>query len=144
MDDRHPASAAAVGNGALYALEPGEGFLAHREAGDIIHTYVVLSRPVEWFDSFEFAVPGGEGANIAMLDGAELAQAIATNPDDIEAALTACETVMFQRSEAEAIAAHETVDVIFGSGAPHTLAGLFNGSGDQEPDSTEEELILTR
>jgi 2-polyprenyl-6-methoxyphenol hydroxylase-like FAD-dependent oxidoreductase len=188
VDNRHPASAAAVGHGALYALEPGEGFLAHREARNVIHAYVIMSRPVEWFDSINFAdadatraritaefddwapeltalvadsdtapvlrsiyqlpdqhrwarvpgvtligdaahvtVPGGEGANIAMLDGAELAQAIATNPDDIEAALAAYETVMFARSEAEAIAAHETVDLIFGEGAPYALAKLFNG-----------------
>lgn len=45
-----------------------------------------------------------------MLDGAELGQAIATHPDDIEAAFTAYEEVMFPRSEAEAIAAHETVN----------------------------------
>lgn len=198
VDNRHPASAAAVGSGALYALEPGEGFLAHREAGNVIHTYVILSRPLEWFDRIDFAaadatraliaaefrnwapeltaliadsdtapilrsihqlpdrhwwarvagvtligdaahvtVPGGEGANIAMLDGAELAQAIAEYPDDIESALAAYEAAMFPRSEAEAVEAHQTVDLIFGEGAPHTLAELFNGSGDQESDHTE-------
>lgn len=77
-------------------------------------------------------VPGGEGANSAMLDGAELGRAIAGHPNDIEAAFTAYEDVMFPRSEAEAIAAHETIELIFGAGAPHTLADLFNASTDRE------------
>jgi hypothetical protein len=34
---------------------------------------------------------------------------------------------MFPRSEAEAIAAHETIELIFGTGAPNALADLFNG-----------------
>ena len=89
-------------------------------------------------DAAHVTVPGGEGANLAMLDGAELAQAIAANPDDIEAALSAYETVMFPRSAAEAIEAHQTVDLIFGAGAPHALARLFNG-GDRRPDHTEQE-----
>ncbi|MEJ1229497.1 MAG: hypothetical protein WDM88_00890 [Galbitalea sp.] len=55
VDERHPAAAKAVGDGAMYALIPGKGFLAHREAGNIIHTYVVLHRPVEWFDEIDFA-----------------------------------------------------------------------------------------
>ena len=42
---RHPAAAAIVGDGALYALTPGKGFLAHREPNDVIHTYVVIPAP---------------------------------------------------------------------------------------------------
>jgi 2-polyprenyl-6-methoxyphenol hydroxylase-like FAD-dependent oxidoreductase len=38
--------------------------------------------------------PSGEGANLAMFDGAELGKAIAAHPDDIEVALTACEAAM--------------------------------------------------
>lgn len=198
VDKRHPASAALVGGGAFYALEPGGGFLAHREAGSIIHSYVILSRPVEWFATIDFAdahatrariaaefdgwapeltaliadsdtapvlrsvyqlpdrhqwtrvpgvtligdaahvtVPGGEGANIAMLDGAELGQLIAAHPDDVETAIAQYEQGMFPRSEAEAIAAHETIELIFGAGAPYTLAALFNGgapAGDRKLD----------
>lgn len=51
VDRRYPGAARAVGDGARYALVPGEGFLAHREAGNVIHAYVVLSRPAEWFDA---------------------------------------------------------------------------------------------
>lgn len=154
----------------------------------MIHTYVVLPRPVEWFSRIDFAdadatrarvaaefdgwapeltalvadsdtdpvlrsiyqlpdrhqwprtagvtllgdaahvtVPGGEGANTAMLDGAELGQSIADHPDDVEAALAAYEAVIFPHSETEAAAAHETVELIFGADAPHALARLFNG-----------------
>ena len=32
----------------MYALTPGKGIVAHREAGDILHTYVELNRPAEW------------------------------------------------------------------------------------------------
>lgn len=71
--------------------------------------------------------PGGEGANIAMLDGAELGLAIPAHPDDVEAAIAAYEEVMFLRSEAEAIAAHETIELIFRASAPYGLVALFVG-----------------
>ncbi|WP_433832947.1 FAD-dependent oxidoreductase [Actinoplanes sp. CA-015351] len=188
VDERHPRTAKVVGDGAMYALIPGKGFLAHREAHDTIHTYVVLNRPVEWFAGIDFTdagatrtriaaefegwapeltalitdadtppilrsihqlpdrhrwdrtpgvtllgdaahvtVPGGEGANTAMLDGAELGEAIAAHPGDVEAAFAAYEKVMFDRSAAEAASAHETVALIFGESAPHGLANLING-----------------
>ena len=152
VDERHSATAEAVGGGSLLALTPGKGIVAHREAGGVLHTYVQLTRPVEWIADIDFTdtavatariaaefdgwapelmalindgettpiarmiytlpddhrwdrVPGvtllgdaahlmppsGEGANLAMLDGAELGEAIAEHADDIEAALTVYE-----------------------------------------------------
>ncbi|WP_405577380.1 FAD-dependent oxidoreductase [Streptomyces sp. NBC_01092] len=161
-DTQHPASAKAVGGGAMYALDPGGRLIAaHRERGETLHAYVMLSKPQDWFASIDFTdpaaavtriaaefdgwapelsalitdsdtapvlrplytlpvghrwdrVPGvtlvgdaahlippnGEGANLAMLDGAELGEALAAHTDDIEGAVTAYEQAMFARGTA--------------------------------------------
>lgn len=65
VDARHPASAKVVGGGAMLALAPGKGIVAHREAGDVLHTYVALTRPQEWFADIDFADPKAAKARVA-------------------------------------------------------------------------------
>ncbi len=193
VDERHSAAAEAVGGGAMYALAPGKGIVAHREAADILHTYVELNRPAEWIASIDFTdasaatarvaaefdgwapqltalisdgetapvprmiyalpdghrwdrvpgvtligdaahlmAPSGEGANLAMLDGAELGKAIAAYPDDIETALTAYEKAMFPRSEAEAADARLILELCLGDRAPFSLIDFFTGALEGE------------
>jgi 2-polyprenyl-6-methoxyphenol hydroxylase-like FAD-dependent oxidoreductase len=194
VDERHSATAEAVGAGAMYALTPGKGIVAHREAGNVLHTYVELTRSAEWVADIDFTdaaaasarvaaefdgwaphltalitdgetppvarmihalpdghrwdrVPGvtllgdaahlmppsGDGANLAMFDGAELAKAIATHPGDIEAALTAYEEALFPRSEAFYADAHETLDLVLGDRTPFGFINLFNGGPQGQP-----------
>src|SRR6202044_1769928 len=64
-DTRHPASARAAGGGALFALAPGQGIQAHREPGGVLHTYVALSKPAEWFAAIDFGDPGAAAAGVA-------------------------------------------------------------------------------
>jgi 2-polyprenyl-6-methoxyphenol hydroxylase-like FAD-dependent oxidoreductase len=52
-ETRHPASAKAVGAGSLFALAPGKGLLAHREAGGTLHIYAQLRKPQDWFDGLD-------------------------------------------------------------------------------------------
>jgi len=185
-DARHPASAKAVGDGALFAVAPGKGILAHRETGGALHTYVALIKPQEWIAGIDFAdpkaakarivaefdgwapeltalitdsetdpvartihtlptghrwerVPGvtllgdaahlmspaGEGANLAMYDGAELGKAIAAHGDDLEAALAEYEESMFARSAIAAAESAKTLALLFDDNAPHGLIDFF-------------------
>jgi 2-polyprenyl-6-methoxyphenol hydroxylase-like FAD-dependent oxidoreductase len=72
--------------------------------------------------------PAGEGANLAMFDGAQLGEAIAAYSDDIEAALAAYEEGMFPRSEAEYADAQEILDLCLGDRAPFGLIDFFTGA----------------
>jgi 2-polyprenyl-6-methoxyphenol hydroxylase-like FAD-dependent oxidoreductase len=195
-DERHSAAAEVVGGGAIYALTPGKGIVAHREAGNVLHTYVELNRPAKWIAGIDFTdaaaatarvaaefdgwapeltalitegetapiprtiyalpnghqwdrVPGvtllgdaahlmppsGEGANLAMFDGAELGQAIAVHPDDIEAALTAYEEALFPRSASEAADADLILDLCLGDRAPFGLVDFFTGALERESEA---------
>ncbi|MEU2509227.1 FAD-dependent monooxygenase [Streptomyces sp. NPDC007863] len=67
----------------------------------------------------------GEGANLAMYDGAELAAAIAAHPGDTEAALTAYEEALFPRSEASATDSAQSLDTMFGPQGLEQMAAFF-------------------
>ncbi|WP_018683776.1 FAD-dependent oxidoreductase [Actinokineospora enzanensis] len=67
----------------------------------------------------------GEGANLAMLDGAELGQAIAAAPGDVEGALTRYEAAMFPRAEAAAAESATSLELCFGADAPEGMLALF-------------------
>ncbi len=188
VDARHPATARAVGGGALFALSPGKGLTVHREVGGILHTYVQLNRSADWIDAIDFTdaasakatvaaefdgwapeltalitdgetalvprriftlpndhrwehtpgvtllgdaahlmPPSGDGANLAMFDGAELGRAIAAHRNNFDAALPDFEEAMFTRSAAVAIEAHETLDLCLGEQSPYGLIDLISG-----------------
>jgi len=76
-------------------------------------------------DAAHLTAPSGEGANLAMYDGAELAKAIAVNTADIEAALLAYETDLFPRSASEAAEADRMQEVLFGDNSPQSLLDFF-------------------
>jgi 2-polyprenyl-6-methoxyphenol hydroxylase-like FAD-dependent oxidoreductase len=67
----------------------------------------------------------GEGANLAMYDGAELAKAIAAHPGDTEAALLQHETAMFPRSAAAAAEADRNLKLFFNENSPQSVVNLF-------------------
>lgn len=188
-DARHPATAEAVGGGALFALAPGKGIFAHREPDAVLHAYIALSRPLAWIEAIDFTdrtsairaiaaefegwapaltalitesdgapvprmlhtlpndhrwprtpgvtlvgdaahlmPPAGDGANLAMLDGAELGQAIAAHPEDVEVALAAYEKAMFARSAATAVEAHRMLGLCLGPDSPASLVTFFLGA----------------
>lgn len=76
-------------------------------------------------DAAHLMIPSGEGANLAMFDGAELGKAIAANPGDIEAALVSYEEDLFPRSALEAAESKRILDVCLGPNAPHSLVDMF-------------------
>ncbi len=78
-------------------------------------------------DAAHLAPPNGEGANLAMLDGAELGQALAANPDDVEGALAEFEEVMFVRGTEAAVDGDLLKESLFGDDIPDKLLAMFTG-----------------
>ena len=85
-------------------------------------------------DAAHLMPPSGEGANLAMFDGAELGKAIAAHPGHIETALMAYEEALFPRSESEAEDAYVLLDLCLGDGAPFGLIDFFTGALGGEHD----------
>jgi 2-polyprenyl-6-methoxyphenol hydroxylase-like FAD-dependent oxidoreductase len=78
-------------------------------------------------DAAHLMAPNGDGANLAMYDGAELGKVLAAHPEDVEAALAAYELALFPRA-AEA-AADDILGLCLGDDAPHGLIALLTGTG---------------
>jgi 2-polyprenyl-6-methoxyphenol hydroxylase-like FAD-dependent oxidoreductase len=76
-------------------------------------------------DAAHLMIPSGEGANLAMFDGAELGKALAAHPGDVEAALIAYEKDLFPRSASEAAEAEGVLNVCLGPNAPQSLVEFF-------------------
>jgi 2-polyprenyl-6-methoxyphenol hydroxylase-like FAD-dependent oxidoreductase len=73
----------------------------------------------------------GEGANAAMLDATELAQALIEHGDDLESALGQYETGMVPRAAEAAAMSARGLDLIFAADAPRGLVNFFGRVGVQ-------------
>ncbi len=194
VDNQHPSAANIVGQGAMYALAPGKGIQAHREPGNVIHTYIALRQTEAELDQIDFnnsnvalkqlahqfdqwhndlltlinesekgpilrkihalpvghqwdrvpgvtilgdaahvMTPAGEGANLAMFDGSELAQAIIEHPNDIETAFAQYEQALFPRSEKAAARADQMLDKHLSDRSPYDFAEVLS---NKELDGT--------
>ncbi|MDQ0785028.1 NAD(P)/FAD-dependent oxidoreductase [Streptomyces sp. B3I8] len=68
----------------------------------------------------------GEGANLAMFDGAELARTLVAHPDDTEAALAAYEEALFPRGEASAAESAASLETMFGERGLERMVAFFS------------------
>lgn len=75
-------------------------------------------------DAAHLSVPDGEGANQAMLDGAELGTALAAHPGDAEAALAEYEQAMFTRVETP-VDEEQLFESLFGDDGPQSLVDML-------------------
>lgn len=186
-DRKHPAEAAVMGAGMLFAFKGHTGIMGHRETDGSLHFYLGVRVAEDWLDSIDFTdtpaakravlelldgwhdglrglvanagtpltprrihalpvghswnrVPGvtllgdaahlmspfaGEGANLALYDGALLALAIAAHPGDLETALASYEAELFPRSADTAGDTANMLDVLFSDDSPRGLVEIF-------------------
>lgn len=56
-DNRHRASAEAIGSGTLMGVEPGKGILAHCFADATLQSYVAVNKSEAWMEAVDFSDP---------------------------------------------------------------------------------------
>ncbi len=78
-------------------------------------------------DAAHLRAPNGEGANLAMQDGAELGRALAAHPGDAETALAEYERGMFARAAAVEADDDGFYSIMIDDDAPHSLLALMTG-----------------
>ena len=76
-------------------------------------------------DAAHLMLPSGEGANLAMLDGAELAEALLSHLHDVEAALAAYEEALFPRSAAAAVDSIMLTNAMYTTDAQQGMVDLM-------------------
>jgi 2-polyprenyl-6-methoxyphenol hydroxylase-like FAD-dependent oxidoreductase len=81
----------------------------------------VLGDPAHLMSPF-----AGEGANIAVYDGAKLGKAIADNPGDVETALMAYEMALFPRGALAAMELAQNLTLFFDDTAPEDMIALLS------------------
>ncbi len=79
-------------------------------------------------DAAHLRPPNGEGANLAMQDGAALGRALAVHPGDAEAALAAHEHAMAARAAAVESDDDGFYTIMIDDHAPHSLLALMTGA----------------
>ncbi|GAB2736236.1 NAD(P)/FAD-dependent oxidoreductase [Kitasatospora kifunensis] len=79
-------------------------------------------------DAAHLRAPNGEGANLALQDGAELAQALAAHPNDVEAALAEHERSMFTRAAAVEAGDDNMYTIMINDDAPHSTLALMTAA----------------
>jgi 2-polyprenyl-6-methoxyphenol hydroxylase-like FAD-dependent oxidoreductase len=75
----------------------------------------------------------GEGANLALLDGARLAEALLAHSDDLETALASYEAEAFPRSAAATAESNNNLSIIFRADAPQGMIDLMMEHSQQTP-----------
>ncbi|MGW1535516.1 FAD-dependent oxidoreductase [Streptomyces aureus] len=76
-------------------------------------------------DAAHLMPPVGEGANMALLDGAQLALALAAHPGDVPAAVKEYEREMFERAGAAARMSARMHDLLTSPGAARKVLAFF-------------------
>nr|WP_145488775.1 MULTISPECIES: FAD-dependent monooxygenase [Streptomyces] len=80
-------------------------------------------------DAAHLMPPVGQGANMALLDGALLGLALAAHPDDFPAAVAEYEREMFERTGAAARMSARMQDMLASPGAARKMLAFFQPDG---------------